>query len=158
MASLGAIIAIIVVSVGGLVLLVLGAMMMIGAIMPKKSVITSWPQQQEQAFATFDERIAGSQSKAWIFAIVSGIGVFVIISGIYLAVPPEKHDIGKTMNMSNLTKKDGAGAPAKAPPPKIEKKEPESKPEVKQEEKKPEETKPEEKKPAEKPAEAPKKK
>jgi hypothetical protein len=160
--TLGGIISLIVISVGGLVLLVLGAMMMIGAIMPKKTAITSWPAQQEASFSSFDDRIAGSQSKAWLFAIVSGIGLFVVVTGIFLAVPPEKHDIGKTMNMSNLTKKDGA-APAKAAPaPKVEEKKPEAKPEEKKPEEAKPEAKPEEKpaaeKPAEKPAAAPKKK
>jgi hypothetical protein len=139
MASLGAVIALIVISIGGLVLLVLGAMMMIGAILPKKSVITSWPTQQEAAFTPFDNRTGASHAKAWGIAIPSGFAVFLLIAGIYFAVAPEKHDIGKTMNMSNLTKKDGA-APAKAPPPKAEEK--------KVEEKKPEEKK--EEKPAEK--------
>jgi hypothetical protein len=147
MASLGAIIALIVMSVGGLVLLVLGGMMMVGAVLPKRSVITSWPQQQESAFIPFDNRAGVSHAKAWGIAIPSGAVVFVIIAGIYFAVAPEKHDIAKTMNMSNLTKKEGT-APAKAPPPKAEEK--------KQDEKKPDE-KPAEKtdeKPAEKPAES----
>jgi len=117
MASLGAVIALIVLSVGGLVLLVLGLMMMIGAIMPKRSVITSWPVQQEQSFTAFDQRAAGSQSKAWTIAIVSSLAGFVLVVGVVLGVKPEVKDIGKTMNMSNLTKN---AKPAPAPAPKVE--------------------------------------
>jgi hypothetical protein len=112
MASLGAVIALIVLSVGGLVLLVLGLMMMIGAVMPKRSVITSWPIQQEQSFTAFDHRTAGSQSKAWTIAIVSSLAAFILIVGVVFGVKPDIKDIGKTMNMSNLTKK---AAPAPAP-------------------------------------------
>ncbi len=114
MASLGALIAVIVMSVGGLVLLVLGLMMGIGAIMPKRNNITSWPMAQEQAFSSFDQRTAGSQSKAWMIALISAVGFFVLIVGITLGVKPEEKDLGKTMNMSNLTKKE---KPAAAPAP-----------------------------------------
>ncbi len=117
MASLGAVIALIVLSVGGLVLLALGLMMMIGAIMPKRSSITSWPMQQEQAFQPFDQRSSGSQSKAWTIAIVSALSAFILIVGVALGVKPEENHIGKTMNMSNLTKKEGATKPAPAPAP-----------------------------------------
>jgi hypothetical protein len=170
--SLGAILGLIIISIGGLVLLTLGVMMMIGAIMPKKTVITSWPAQQEQAFIPFDNRGGTSHAKAWGIAIPSGAAVFFIILIIYATVTPERHDISKTMNMSNLTKKDGATAPKAAPAP-VPKQE--AKPEAKPEEKKPdeakeevkkeegkkeevkkEEPKAEEKKPAEKPAEKPK--
>jgi hypothetical protein len=120
MASLGAVIAMIVLSIGGLVLVVLGAMMMIGAVMPKRSVITSWPMQQEQSFTSFDQRTQSSQSSAWTIAIVSSLAVFVILVGITLGVSPEKTDLGKSMNMSNLTKKEGTAKPAPAPAPKAE--------------------------------------
>jgi len=125
MASLGAVIALIVMSVGGLVLLVLGLMMAIGAIMPRRGNITSWPQQQEASFASFDQRAASSQGRAWVIALSSAIGVLILLVGIALGVAPEVKDIGKTMNMSNLTKKEGtapkaapkAEAPAPAPAP-----------------------------------------
>ncbi len=117
MASLGAVIALIVMSVGGLVLLVLGLMMAIGAIMPKRNTITSWPQQQEASFTSFDQRSAGSQSKAWAIALSSAVGVFIVIVGIALGVAPDVKDISKSMNMSNLTKKESAAKPAPAPAP-----------------------------------------
>lgn len=119
MASLGAVIAVIVLSIGGLVLAVLGLMMIIGAVMPKRSVITSWPIQQEQSFQPFDQRTSGSQSKAWTIAIVSSLAGFILVVGVVLGVKPDIKDIGKTMNMSNLTKKEGA-KPAPAPAPKVE--------------------------------------
>lgn len=115
MASLGAVIALIVMSVGGLVLLVLGLMMAIGAIMPKRNNITSWPQQQEMSFMSFDQRAAGSQGRAWMIALISAAAFFVLIVGITLGVKPDEKDIGKTMNMSNLSKKSSAPAPAPAP-------------------------------------------
>ncbi|MBA2540359.1 MAG: hypothetical protein H0V17_12035 [Deltaproteobacteria bacterium] len=120
MASLGAVIALIVLSVGGLVLLGLGVMMIIGAVMPKRSVITSWPVQQEQSFAPFDQRAAGSQSKAWMIAIISAVAGFVLVVGVVLGVKPEVNDVGKTMNMSNLTKKDAPKPAPPAPAPKAE--------------------------------------
>ena len=115
MHSLGAILALIVISVSALVLLVLGVMMIIGAVMPKRSVITSWPMQQEQAFTPFDDRNQGSSAKAWMFSIISGVSVFILAVGIYFGVKPDIKDIGKSMNMSNLTKKSKAEAPAPAP-------------------------------------------
>lgn len=118
MASLGALIALIVMSVGGLVLLALGGMMMIGAIIPKRNSITSWPPQQEASFQSFDQRTQGSQGKAWAIAISSAFAFFVIIIGITMGVAPDVKDISKTMNMSNLTKKEtSAPAPKAAPAP-----------------------------------------
>lgn len=112
MASLGAVIALIVMSIGGLVLVALGGMMMIGAIMPRRNGITSWPQQQEAAFNSFEQRTQRSQGNAWMIAICSALGFFVLIVGVTMGVSPEVKDISKSMNMSNLTKKEGAGAPA----------------------------------------------
>lgn len=120
MHSLGAILALIVVSVSVLVLFVLGVMMIIGAVIPKRSVITSWPMQQEQAFTPFDDRNQGSSAKAWTFSIITGFSVFILAVGIYLGVKPDIKDIGKSMNMSNLTKKSKAEAPAPKPEPKTE--------------------------------------
>lgn len=117
MASLGAVIALIVMSVGGLVLVALGGMMMIGAILPKRNAITSWPQQQEMSFASFDQRTQSSQGKAWAIAGAVAVAWFVLIVGVTLGVTPDIKDIGKTMNMSNLTKKENAPAPAPAPKP-----------------------------------------
>ncbi|MBS1122476.1 MAG: hypothetical protein H6Q90_4704 [Deltaproteobacteria bacterium] len=91
--------------IGFLVLLVLGAIMMIGAIIGKRGSVTSWSNQEEQAFSSFDRRASSSQSTAWTFSLISGAVVFLFMAGIYFGVEPEHKDIGKTMNMSNLTKK-----------------------------------------------------
>ncbi|MEO8699813.1 MAG: hypothetical protein ABI867_07205 [Kofleriaceae bacterium] len=109
--TLGGTIGLITVFVGGLVLLVLGIMMIIGAVMPRRSSITSWPQPQEQTFHSFDQRASGSHSQAWLFSLISGAVVFFIIVGVYFGVKPEIRDLGKSMNMSNLTKKSQAPAP-----------------------------------------------
>jgi hypothetical protein len=118
MATLGATIALIVLSVGGIVLLVLAVVMIIGAIMPRRSEITSWPMQQEQAFQPFNSRNQGSHSTAWVVSLISAFAMLFIVVGIYFGVKPEIRDIGKSMNMSNLTKKSRADAPkADAPKP-----------------------------------------
>jgi hypothetical protein len=115
MEQLGAILAIIVVGTGGLVLSVLAVMMMIGAIIPKRSEITSWPPQQEASFTPFNNRSVSSQGQAWMFSLIGGIAFFILIVGVYFGVSPEVRDVGKTMNMSNLTKRSAAPAPAPKP-------------------------------------------
>ncbi len=103
--------------IAGLVLFGLAISLMIGAIMGRRGGTTSWPPQQEQSFQTFEQRASGSQSTAWIAALVSGAAVFVFAAGVYFGVAPEEKDIAKTMNMSNLTKKQKTEAPAPAPTP-----------------------------------------
>jgi len=115
MSSLGAIIAIIVIGLGGLVLLGLAVMMIIGAIIPKRSEITSWPANQEASFMPFNQRTSASQGQAWLVSIIGGAVVFFIAVGIFFGVTPEMRDVGKTMNMSNLTKKARTEAPPPAP-------------------------------------------
>jgi len=94
----------------------------IGAFTSTKSPVTSWPMEQEQAFAGFDRRNAASQSRAWVFGVGAAVFVFVAAIGISKAVKPDDKDLSKEMNMSNLTKKskqDGPEAP-KAEKPKTE--------------------------------------
>jgi hypothetical protein len=108
------------VGIGGIIILLLLALaisMMIGAIIGKRSTITSWPIQQEQSFASFDRRVGSSHAMGMLFAIVGGALVFFIAVGIYAFVPPEERDYGKSMNMSNLTKKAKTPAPAPTPTP-----------------------------------------
>jgi hypothetical protein len=121
--TLGGTIGLIVLCVGGLVLLVLGVMMIIGAILPRNSNVTSWPQPQEQTFYPYNQRTNGSQGQAWIISLVSSVAVFFIIVGIYFGVKPEIRDIGKSMNMSNLTKKSQT---PKTEAPKVEAPKPEA--------------------------------
>lgn len=149
MEQLGAILAIIVVGTGGLVLSVLAVMMMIGAIIPKRSEITSWPAPQEATFTPFNNRAVSSQGQAWMFSLIGGIAFFILIVGVYFGVSPEVRDVGKTMNMSNLTKKASAPAPAPKPDaPKAEEKKdaPAEKADAPKAEEKKEEPKAEEKK------------
>jgi hypothetical protein len=103
------------VAVGILVLSVLGIIMMVGAIIGKRGSTTSWGGQHEQSFGAFDRKAAGSQSFAWMASVISGAVVFLFAAGIYFGVEPEHKDIGKTMNMSNLTKKQKAEESAPAP-------------------------------------------
>lgn len=67
---------------------------------------SSWPREQEASFVVYEQRNRESSAKAWTFGgIIAGI-VFVFAVGIYFGVEPDRHDISKDMNMSNLTKKD----------------------------------------------------
>jgi len=65
---------------------------------------SSWPREQEQTFVVYEQRIAESQKKAWTLAGIIGAIVFVFMVGVYAGVAPDKHDISKDMNMSNLSK------------------------------------------------------
>lgn len=105
--------------VGILSFLALGGVavvMTIGAFMPSKSPITSWPMEQEQMFHGFERRNAQSQSQAWVFSVVAGVLVFVSAFGIYKGVEPDKRDLSKDMDMSNLTKKSKQEAPKQDAP------------------------------------------
>jgi hypothetical protein len=138
--TLGGILAMIILAVGGLVLGALALMMIIGAIAPKRSEITSWPAQQEGMFMPFNMRTAGSQSQAWMVGIIVSVVVFIFVVGVKFGVTPDIREV-KGMNMSNLTKKESA-----APAPKVEPKKEEPKAEAPKEEPKKEEPKAEEKK------------
>lgn len=106
--------------VGIISLLSLGGVavvMTIGAFMPSKSPMTSWPMEQEQTFFGFERRSAASQSRAWAFSVVAGVLVFVFAFGVYQGVEPDKRDLSKDMNISNITKKSKTDAPKPAPKP-----------------------------------------
>jgi hypothetical protein len=84
---------------------------------------SSWPRDQEQSFVVYEQHSAESSKKAFTAAIIAGLGVLLLLVGIYAGVEPEHHDMTKGMNMSNLTKKSTAApapkaeAPAPAPAP-----------------------------------------
>jgi hypothetical protein len=113
-----------------LVLLGLGTMMAIGAIFGKRQHVSSWPNEQEMAFYNYEQRNNSSQSKAWGVSLVTAIAVFVLAVGIWAGVEPDKRDLGKDMNMSNLARSKQSSetqpsapkeeakpaAPAEAPP------------------------------------------
>jgi hypothetical protein len=112
--SLASIVIIIVVAISLLVLLGMGAMMAIGAVFSNRPLVTSWPTEQEHAFAVFERRGSASNSQAWVFSIIGAAIVTFVATGIYFAIPPERKDMTKGMNMSNLTKKKDVAAPAPA--------------------------------------------
>ena len=74
---------------------------------------SSWPREQEQTFVPFEQHNQQSQQKAWMIGGIAAAVVFVFMVGVYFGVAPEKHDITKDMNMSNLSKK--SEAPAETP-------------------------------------------
>jgi hypothetical protein len=66
---------------------------------------SSWSREQEATFVVYEQRRSENQSKALIAAVISGALFFVVAVGIFLGVEPDRRDISKDMNMSNLTKK-----------------------------------------------------
>jgi hypothetical protein len=76
---------------------------------------SSWPRDQEQTFVVYEQRTNESLKKAMTAGIVAAIGLFVLLVGIYAGVEPDRRDVTKDMNMSNLTKKGGPAAPTPAP-------------------------------------------
>ncbi|HEY0253029.1 MAG TPA: hypothetical protein VGC41_15945 [Kofleriaceae bacterium] len=78
---------------------------------------SSWPREQEQSFVVYEQHAADSQKKAFTAGIIAAVGVLVLGLGIYAGFEPTKKDLGKDMNMSNLTKKQKTEAPAPTPAP-----------------------------------------
>lgn len=115
MDSLASIVIIIVVAISLLVLLGMGAMMAIGAMFSNRPLVTSWPTEQEHAFAVFERRGSASSSQAWVFSIIGAAIVTFVATGIYFAIPPERKDMTKGMNMSNISKRAKTTAPAATP-------------------------------------------
>ena len=115
----------IIVVISGFTLLGTGVLMAIGAMFSKRPLVTSWPNEQEHTFTPFESRSASAGALAWVVSLLGGVLITVVAVGIYFGVPPEKRDVTKDMNMSNLTKrhapppapKPDAPAPAEAPKP-----------------------------------------
>jgi hypothetical protein len=90
-----------------------------------RPLVTSWPADQEHTFGTFERRSASASASAWVLSIAGAVLLTFLATGIYFGVAPEKSNIGKDMNMSNLTKrrvappaaKSETAAPAEAPKP-----------------------------------------
>ena len=76
---------------------------------------SSWSREQEASFVVYEQRREESQKKAWVVSIVTAAVVFLAAVGIYAGVEPDRRDVSKGMNMSNLTKKKAETAPAPAP-------------------------------------------
>jgi hypothetical protein len=112
--TIASIVAIIVAVLSGLTLFGMGILMAVGAVFSKRPLVTSWPAEQEHSFAAFEQRSSSATSQAWVLGLFGGVLFAVFAIGVYVGVTPDMRDISKTMNMSNLTKKQAA------PPPKSE--------------------------------------
>lgn len=110
--SFAAILVLVILVISGFTLLGTGLLMAIGAVFSNRPLVTSWPSEQEHAFGSFERRSQSASATAWALSIAGGLLLTVLAVGVYFAVPPERHDIGKDMNLSNLTKRhDAAPAP-----------------------------------------------
>lgn len=78
---------------------------------------SSWPREQEQSFVVYEQHSAESSKKAFTAALIAGLGLLVLMVGIYAGVEPEHRDMTKDMNMSNLTKKANKTSSADEAPP-----------------------------------------
>jgi hypothetical protein len=76
---------------------------------------SSWPRDQEQTFVVYEQHASDSQKKATAAGVIAAIGLLVLMLGIYAGVEPDRRDVTKDMNMSNLTKKTKPDSPAPAP-------------------------------------------
>ena len=112
--SFAAILILIILVISGFTLLGTGILMAIGAVFSKRPLVTSWPAEQEHTFGAFERRSESANATAWVLSIVGAALLTFLAVGIYFGVAPETHDIGKDMNMSNLTKRHTA-APAPRP-------------------------------------------
>lgn len=65
---------------------------------------SSWPHEQEKSFVVYEQRANESQKRALTLGIVVALVALVFAVGIYAGVEPDKRDVTKGMNMSNLTK------------------------------------------------------
>ncbi|MBA3464765.1 MAG: hypothetical protein H0T46_32830 [Deltaproteobacteria bacterium] len=72
---------------------------------------SSWPREQEQSFVVFEQHQAESKRKAYMIGGICGLVVLVFGVFIYAGVEPERKDLTKDMNMSNLSKKGKTEAP-----------------------------------------------
>jgi hypothetical protein len=118
---IAAIIALIILVVAALTLFGMGIMMAAGAVFSRRPLVTSWPADQEHTFESFERRSAMSGTQAWAVSLVGAVAIAIFAIGVYVGVAPDKRDITKDMNMSNLTKRRPSAtksetAPAEAPP------------------------------------------
>jgi hypothetical protein len=113
--TLASIVCVIVLGGSLLTLFGMGILMAINAIFSTRPLVTSWPNEQEHTFDPYERRSSASNSQAWVFSLISAGVVTVLAAGIYFGVAPEEKDVTKDMDMSNLTKKRPAVAPAAKP-------------------------------------------
>ncbi|HEX3479503.1 MAG TPA: hypothetical protein VHT91_30980 [Kofleriaceae bacterium] len=112
--SFAAILILVILVISGFTLLGTGLLMAIGAVFSSRPLVTSWPAEQEHTFGAFERRSSSASATAWVLSIAGAVLVTFLAAGIYFGVAPERHDIGKDMNMSNLTKRRVAAPAAKS--------------------------------------------
>ena len=100
----------VILTISALTLFGMAILMAAGAVTSSRGLVTSWPPDQEAAFASFEQRGSRSNSRAWTISLASSIGVGIFVVGVYFGVAPDHKDVAKDMNMSNLTKKQGTKA------------------------------------------------
>jgi len=106
----------ILVVISGFTLLGTGVLMAIGAVFSKRPLVTSWPNEQEHTFTPFERRSASASALAWVFSLAGGVLITLVAIVIYFGITPEKKDVTRDMNMSNLTKRRTTqAAPAPRP-------------------------------------------
>jgi len=79
------------------------------------SDFSSWPRDQEQSFVVYEQQQSESRKKSLMFGAIAGVLVFIFMVGVYAGVEPDKKDLSKDMNMSNLSKKGKKEPAADAP-------------------------------------------
>jgi hypothetical protein len=109
--TIASILVVIILLGSGLTLFGMGVLMGIGAVFSHRPLVTSWPTDQEYAFEPYERRGSTSNSQAWAFGLAGAVVLLLFATGVYFGVTPDKKDIAKDMNMSNLTKKRSPAAP-----------------------------------------------
>jgi hypothetical protein len=112
--SFAAILILIILVISGFTLLGTGLLMAIGAVFSSRPLVTSWPADQEHTFGAFERRSAGASASAWVLSIAGAVLLTFLAVGVYFGVAPEKSNIARDMNMSNLTKRRVAPPAAKS--------------------------------------------
>src|ERR1043165_5412767 len=102
---LASIVCIIILGTSLLTLFGMGILMAINAIFSSRPLVTSWPIDQEHSFDPYERRSVASNSRAWVVSLIGAGIIMFVATGIYFGVTPEKKDVTKDMNMSNLTKR-----------------------------------------------------
>jgi hypothetical protein len=104
---------------GASVLVIVGLTLVLAipAIFSRRDLVTSWPSNAEVMFQPHEMQMRRTQGIAWMPALAIASAVFAVVAIINLTVEPKKNDLGKDMNMSNVSKKTPAAAPAPAPTP-----------------------------------------
>jgi hypothetical protein len=115
--SIAGVLVFLILTVSVLTLFGMAILMAVGAVMSYRPLVTSWPSDQEHTFAPFERRGAMSNSRAWAISLGGSLVLTIFTVGVYFGVAPDKKDVAKDMNMSNLTKKRGPATAAPKPDP-----------------------------------------